>query len=231
MANNRIMLLHGALGASEQFLPLIGLLKDRLDIHTLDFEGHGMSPLKPRPFRFAHFAENVIEYLDEHTIDAIHIFGHSMGGTVAVYLARFFPERVKSVFTLATKFQWTPEIAEKENRFLDADILKAKVPHYVQVLKNRHKVAGWEVLLEKIKDQQTFIGRRPPFDDEDCRQIRQRVRISLGDRDKMASLEENIHIYNLLPRGEFQVFPSTDHPLEKIAPQRLADAILDFLNI
>jgi hypothetical protein len=35
-------------------------IEQPFDAHTLDFEGHGTSPLKNRLLRLAHFAENVI---------------------------------------------------------------------------------------------------------------------------------------------------------------------------
>ncbi len=63
MSRPDLLLLHGALGASTQFKTLIPLLRDKYDVHTLDFEGHGSSPPKNRPFRSKHFAENVLNYM------------------------------------------------------------------------------------------------------------------------------------------------------------------------
>src|SRR5262245_22601363 len=102
----QLLLLHGALGTSSQFDELKKLLQQDFEIVALDFEGHGNSPMKDRPFRIQHFAENVLEFLDERRIDSIHIFGYSMGGHVALTLASTHPRKVKSVFTIATKFQW-----------------------------------------------------------------------------------------------------------------------------
>ena len=61
MSRPDLLLLHGVLGTSTQFKQLIPLLKDKYDVHTLDFEGHGSSPPQNRPFRSKHFAENVLE--------------------------------------------------------------------------------------------------------------------------------------------------------------------------
>jgi pimeloyl-ACP methyl ester carboxylesterase len=107
-----LLLLHGALGASTQFTPLIPLLEEPFEVHTLDLEGHGTSPLKDRPFRLNHFAENVIEYLDNHALDKANIFGHSMGGHTGLCLARFFPGRVKGVFTFFFNPEWFSLLGE-----------------------------------------------------------------------------------------------------------------------
>src|SRR6185295_1517723 len=116
----KILLLHGALGASSQFSELSKLLHDDFGILLLDFEGHGNAPVKPRPFRIQHFIENVLEYLDQKKIDSIDIFGYSMGGHVALTLASTHSSRIKSVFTLATKFQWDEVTATREAKFLNS---------------------------------------------------------------------------------------------------------------
>ncbi len=109
---SHLLLLHGALGASDQFAPLLPLLARHFTVHTLDFEGHGPAPLRNRPFRIQHFAENVIDYLDAHRLNAIDLFGYSLGGYVALYLARTQPDRVSGVFTLGTKLQWSSDLKE-----------------------------------------------------------------------------------------------------------------------
>jgi len=228
MTRPHLLLLHGALGAGAQFDPLEKLLRDRFEVHTLDFEGHGTSPLKGRPLRMAHYAENVVAYLDRKAIHTAGIFGHSLGGHVGLFLARFHPGQVSGVFTLGTKFNWTPEIAEKENRLLLPDRIMEKVPRFGRLLKERHVAAGWEVLLEKQREMQLHVARNNPLPDEDIRSISQRVRIGIGDRDKMVTLEESIRVYRLLENGEFQVFPNTPHPLENAPVQKLAEAIVDF---
>ncbi|RLB84543.1 MAG: alpha/beta hydrolase, partial [Deltaproteobacteria bacterium] len=129
-----LLLLHGALGSMSQFSALIPFLEDKYRIHTLDFEGHGSSPPKDRLFSGEHFGENVLDYLDTNELEHVNVFGYSMGGHVALYLARKWPERIHSIFTLATKFLWTPEIAAHEITFLDPDTIQEKAPRFAMVL-------------------------------------------------------------------------------------------------
>ena len=230
MATHPLLLLHGALGAGTQYEPLLPLIADRIDVHTLDFEGHHKTPLRGRPLRFNHLAENVLDCMDHRSIDQIHIFGHSLGGAIGLYLARHFPQRVASVFTLGIKFEWSPEIAEKENAFLDPEKMKQKVPGFAAMLQQRHTAAGWEPLLERVRDLHRSMGRDNPLKETDYRSISQKVRIAVGDRDKMVDIEQSKKVYHLLQQGEFQVFPATPHPLEQVHMPRLASAILDFLG-
>jgi pimeloyl-ACP methyl ester carboxylesterase len=230
MSRPDLLLLHGALGTSTQFKQLIPLLRDKYDVHTLDFEGHGSSPPKNRPFRSKHFAENVLEYMKMNAVKAADIFGHSMGGHIGLYLARFYPKRIKRVFTLGTKFQWTPEIAEKENAFLDPNKLTEKVPQYATELRGRHTASGFEKILEKIREMNVSLGQENVLKDEDIQKINKKVRIGMGDQDYMVSIEESVSVYRLLQYGELQIFPDTQHPLERVSFSNLAYSILNFFK-
>lgn len=230
MNKSNLLLLHGALGSQSQFSSLIPLLEDKFQMHTLDFEGHGSSPLKDRAFRDEHFAENVLNYLNENSLSSIDIFGYSMGGHVGLYLAKIHPERTNKVFTLATKFLWTPEIADHEAAFLDADQILKKVPHFARVLEERHAVPGWKNVLQKTKEMFFELGEKNTLPVEDIRQISHMVRIGVGDRDKMVSIEESVDVYRSLQRGELQIFPKTPHPLEEVPLSDLVHSLVDFFG-
>ncbi|HET6527264.1 MAG TPA: alpha/beta fold hydrolase, partial [Balneolaceae bacterium] len=75
-----LIILHGALGDKTDFGKLIPILKHHFKLHALDFEGHGENGSINGPFQMEHFAENVLNYLDENKIKQANIFGYSMGG-------------------------------------------------------------------------------------------------------------------------------------------------------
>ena len=65
--------------------------------------------------------------------------------------------------------------------------------------------------------------------DDDMHAIAARVRIGVGDRDQMVTIEESVAAYRRLQKGELQVFPRTPHPIERVPIKLVADAVLDFL--
>jgi pimeloyl-ACP methyl ester carboxylesterase len=230
MGKKDLLLLHGALGSRSQFFTLIPFLKEAFQIHTLDFEGHGESSLKNRPFRDVYFEENVLEYLDKNSIEKVHLFGYSMGGQIALNLTASHPERIDRVFTLAVKFKWTPETADKETAFLDADHISNKFPRFAEALEERHIASGWKNVLQRTKEMFLELGRRNESQAEKLGQISHPVRIGLGDRDNMVSLEESLEVYHALEQGELQIFPNTPHPLEKVPISLLAFSLADFFG-
>jgi pimeloyl-ACP methyl ester carboxylesterase len=225
-----LLLLHGALGSKSQFSSLIPCLKDAFRLHTLDFEGHGGSPLKDRAFREEHFAENVLDYLSENSIGRTDIFGYSMGGHVGLYLAKIHPERINKIFTLATKFLWTPEVADHEAASLDADKIIKKVPHFAKALEKRHALSGWKNVLKKTKEMILEMGGKNILPVKDIGQIQHEVRIGVGDRDNMVSIEESVEVYRSISQGELQIFPKTQHPLEKAPLSDLVHSMVEFFG-
>ena len=218
-----LLLLHGALGAASDFDTLVPLLKPR-EIYTLNFEGHGGQPIPEHPFRMEHFVENVLTSMNKSNLDQVDIFGYSMGGYVALYLALQQPDRIGKIMTLATKFDWTPESAARETRFLDADKILEKVPQYATTLQNMHGEM-WRDVLNATAEMMHHLGDDPALTDMQIGEIKNPVRISLGDRDKMVTMDESLHVYEQLTNAEFQVFPSTPHPINQVAMPVIADAI------
>lgn len=230
MSTRTLLLLHGALGDKSQFDALAPLLAPHWDVRVLDFAGHGAAPLTQEGFSIGHFADNLFTFLDEQEIARAHLFGYSMGGYVALYAADRHPDRIASIFTLATKFAWTPDGAERETRQLDPERIAAKVPAFAQTLEARHPALGWRTVLHHTRALLEGLGAHPIVTPDILNRLTQRVRVALGDRDTMVTLDETIAAYQALRGGELQVLPATPHPLERVSPTRLAAACMDFFG-
>ncbi|HMA36487.1 MAG TPA: alpha/beta fold hydrolase [Chloroflexia bacterium] len=230
MTKPMLVLLHGALGAADQFTALVPLLEGQLDVHCLDFAGHGATPLRVPAFSMEHFAENVRDYLRQHGIARAHLFGYSMGGYVACVLARTDPALVTSLATLGTKFYWDPAGAAREIARLDPQKIAAKVPHFAHALAARHSAAGWEAVLGHTADLLHALGQSGGLRPADVAGLETRVRICLGDRDTTTTLAESQAIYQALPHGELEVLPATPHELERVALARLAYSLIEFFT-
>ena len=231
MKKSDLLLLHGALGSKGQFDPLIPLIENNFVVHTLDFEGHGSTPAIHSNFRDEHFMENIVDYMDKHNLSCVDIFGYSMGGFVALCLAAKIPQRLRRVFTLATKFNWTPEIAAKEITHLDAEIIEKKVPRFAQTLSERHKAEGWKNVLARTREMFMHISSHRTLAEPEFKNMLHPVRLSLGDRDQMVTMEETLEVFRMLPNGQLQIFPCTPHPFEKVPLKPLAEAIISFFTL
>ncbi|MEJ8758343.1 alpha/beta hydrolase [Pontibacter sp. H259] len=220
-----LLLLHGALGAASTLAPLKQALAITYNVYTLDFAGHGGQALPEQGYSIELFADNVLAFMNEQQLEQVHIFGYSMGGYVGLYLAHQHPTRVKSVFTLATKFAWSEESAAKETKLLNPEKIKEKVPQFATILAERHVPQPWEDVMRQTASMMQQLGANPTLTPAILAAIQQPVQVAVGDADTMVSLEETIDTYRTLPNARLLVLPATKHPLEMIAGSRLQHEI------
>ncbi len=226
-----LILLHGAIGSSEQLKPLQSHLVDSgFDTTVFNFWGHGGREIPETPFSISLFADEVVSWMDEYRISKMDIFGYSMGGYVALYMAKHYPERVGKILTVATKLAWDVPTSHKEVKMLDPKKIAEKVPKFAEVLKQRHAPASWEVVLSKTAEMMLAMGEQPPLSDEDFRSIKHIVQLAVGDGDTMVSLEETIHVCRLLHNAGFTVLENTPHPIEQMDVMLLRQTAENFFN-
>jgi pimeloyl-ACP methyl ester carboxylesterase len=225
-----ILLLHGAIGAADQLSGLEEELTDSFAVHRLNFSGHGGSAVVDDGFSIPHFASDVIAFLDKKGIDSIHIFGYSMGGYVAMYLAKHHPQKIKKIITLATKFTWDEIIAAQEIKMLNTAKIEEKLPGFAATLQKRHAPNNWKTVLGKTAAMLIEMGKDNPLKAGDYSSIQHPVLLMLGDRDKMVTLDETMEVYKNLPHAQLAILPNTGHPIEMVNQTRLAYEISSFLG-
>jgi esterase len=94
--NPPLVLLHGLLGSSRNWLSAGRALAE--DFHTLavDLRNHGQSP-HTEEHNYPLMTDDLLRWLDGRELDKIHLIGHSMGGKAAMHLACRHPDRVSSL--------------------------------------------------------------------------------------------------------------------------------------
>lgn len=225
-----LLLLHGALGAKDQFKPLLPLLPGDVPVHSFNLAGHGGVPFAGDRYRIESFAEQLLDWLTTQKLTRVNVFGYSMGGYVALEAARLQPDRFSKIFTLATKFAWSPESADMEVKKLRPEIILEKVPAFAQALQERHAPLNWEDVMRRTTEMMLHLGKEPLLSQEQLQQIAVPVRIAVGDRDAMVTIEESLAAFRQLVQGQFQVLPSTKHPLEQLDWQLLAQALVQYFQ-
>lgn len=225
-----LLILHGAIGANDQLQALADALKDKCIVHTLNFSGHGGIAFPEADFSIPLFAGEVLKYLQQNKIERVNIFGYSMGGYVAIYLAKHHPALVGKIITLATKFYWDEAVAAKEVKMLDAEIILQKVPAFAEQLRERHLPNDWKTVLDKTKEMLLQLGQQNALQLNDYATISADCLLLLGDKDKMVTIDETIAVQKALPNGSFRSLPDTQHPIEQVNTTMLASVITDFLH-
>lgn len=225
---NKIILLHGALGASAELVALEKALSQNFSVYTLEFDGHGQTEIG-KDFSVPHFAENLHDFIEENELHGADVFGYSMGGYVALYLAAKAPEMIGRIVTLGTKFHWTPEAAAQEVRMLTPEIIEEKVPKFAAYLAQLHGADSWKQNMRNTAQLMLDLGNLELLGSRFA-SIQNRCFIGLGERDVMVTLEETQNAVNRMPNASFYRLANTEHPLAKVDVELLAGKIDEVLK-
>ncbi len=210
-----IVLLHGALGSDRQMEPLRKHLSESFEVHVLCFEGHGERKSE-RPLGIGNFSENLMEFLEEHSLKQPLVFGFSMGGYVALYSEAKFPGTFSKIVTLGTKFHWTPDTAAKEVRMLQPEIIEDKVPKFANHLAQMHAPNDWKENMRNTAEMMEVMGENPPLNEIDLSNIKCPVQLLRGTKDAMVSEQETLGIEEQLANAQFNRLDEVEHPIEKL---------------
>lgn len=221
-----ILLLHGALGSKNQLESLKKILEGKkMNVYSLNFSGHSGESFSKDGFGIEVFAQDVIRFLNASKIESIDVMGYSMGGYVALWLAHLYSSRVNHIITLGTKFDWSPESAQREIKKLDPEKIQDKLPAFARLLEHRHAPNDWKELLRKTSGMMFELGQHPLLDKKIISTINHPVKILLGDQDDMADRAYSETVATWLPKGEFHLLNNTPHPIEKVNLPTLMELI------
>ena len=89
-----LILLHGNGENCDYFAGQIDEFAQYYHVYALDTRGHGKTPRGDTPFTIRQFADDLLAFMDAHSIDKAHVLGFSDGGNIAMIFAMKYPERV-----------------------------------------------------------------------------------------------------------------------------------------
>ncbi len=225
-----IILLHGAIGAADQLQPLAAQLQGHgHEVYSFSFSGHGRIPFRHEGFGIELFADELRHFITAQQLTQPHVFGYSMGGYVALYAASRYQDLLGHIATLGTKFHWTPEVAQKESRMLDAGVIISKVPAFAKTLEARHG-DDWKILLEKTVDMMGRLGQTPLLGADQLPVLNHKIMLGLADADHTVTIDETHTVYRQLKQGSMYMLPNGRHPIETVHVTLLGQLLQAFFS-
>jgi 3-oxoadipate enol-lactonase len=89
-----IVLLHGYCGSHHYWDEVIPLLSSHGRVIAIDIRGHGASSASDGVYSMELLADDLAALLDELKLSKVNLFGHSLGGYIALAFAERYPERI-----------------------------------------------------------------------------------------------------------------------------------------
>ena len=145
-----VAILHGFTGDRDTMRPLADGLGPAHEVLLVDLVGHGRSdaPTGLEPYRMTSVVDQVLSLLSDRSPGSTHVLGYSMGGRVALSMARRAPWFFASVITLSATagIEDPTERAERHRE----DLARA----------DRLDTIGVEAFVDEWLDQDLFAPLR-----------------------------------------------------------------------
>jgi pimeloyl-ACP methyl ester carboxylesterase len=212
-----ILLLHGGLGSTDMFDPILPALADGRQVIGVELQGHGRTALGDRPIDPGDMADDLAVALATLGHEQVDVLGYSMGASVGFRLAVQHPELVRRLALVSGTFAQTgfyPEMLPMQAA-VGADM--AEMMHDTPMYRSYEAVAPhpdeFPVLLDRMG-----AWMRQSYDwSEDARRLAMPVMLVYGDGD-MIRPEHMVEFYQLLGGG----LRDAGWMREAMSPNRLA---------
>ncbi|MCW8194941.1 alpha/beta fold hydrolase [Proteobacteria bacterium 005FR1] len=88
-----LVMMHGLFGSLDNLGAISRILENHFTLYRLDLRNHGRSP-HADSMTFAEMAQDLREFFEAQSLQRAFVFGHSLGGKVAMEFACHEPERI-----------------------------------------------------------------------------------------------------------------------------------------
>src|SRR5712675_1282778 len=92
-----LILVHGGLGSSDMFAPIVPELSKGRQVIAVDLQAHGRTVDIDRPLSFEAMADDIAALMKYLGIERADVMGYSLGGGVAVHTAIRHPDLVRKL--------------------------------------------------------------------------------------------------------------------------------------
>ncbi len=94
-----LIIFHGFLGSLDNWKSYAKRFTNYFQVYLIDLRNHGKSPHVPG-FNYSLMSEDVKLFIQKKSLENITLLGHSMGGKVAIQVARDMPDNVNSLMVI-----------------------------------------------------------------------------------------------------------------------------------
>jgi pimeloyl-ACP methyl ester carboxylesterase len=237
-----LLLLHGGLGSTDMFAPILPILAEHRRVVGVDLQGHGRTTLGSRPITLAGLGDDLAAVLAALGLAQVDVLGYSLGGGAALRLAVQHPHLVRRLAIVSAGFAqhgFHPEMLPMQAQVgaALADAMR-DTPMYRSYV----AVAPHPADFPRLLDAMGALMREPYDFADDVRGLTMPVMLVFGDSD-MFRPEHVVEFYKLLGGGQrdagwmrehmsqnrLAILPDLTH-YETFAAPEMARAVLPFLD-
>ena len=248
-----LVMLHGFTGSGTNWQAAADELSLTYTVITIDLPGHGRSdaPADPARYRMEAVAADLALLFERLAACPVNLLGYSMGGRLALYMARHYPELIRSLVLESASPGLADPRARDERRASD-DALARRIeqdglPAFVDYWESIPLFASQQRLPEATRQQLRAqrltsnpvglanslrgmgTGQQPSLW-EDLALVRQPVLLLAGELDaKFVNIARAMG--ERLPRAQVQIMPGAGHTIHLETPEVYLMQVLMFVHV
>ena len=195
-----LVLLHGGLGSTDMFKPIMPAFTEHRQVIAIDLQGHGRTEIGSRRISLPDLGDDVASVLMQLGFKNVDVLGYSFGGGVAFRLAVQHPGMVRRLALVSAGFAsegFYPEMREQQKQ-IDAGFAEQmkETPMYKSYVAVAPKPDDFPRLLQAMGD---LMRERYDYS-ADVKKLTMPTMLIFGDSD-MYRPEHIVEFYKLLGGG------------------------------
>jgi pimeloyl-ACP methyl ester carboxylesterase len=210
-----VIFLHGNGDSCDYFVRQTDFFAKRYHVYAIDTRGHGRTPKGTEPFTISRFADDLLCFMDDHSIAKAHILGFSDGGNIALEFALRYPDRVDRLILNGAN--------------LDPKGVKPSTQIPIEIGYSIAKLFAKK--NDKVRQNAEMLGlmvNEPHIDPEDLKKVSAKTLVIAGTNDMIKTSHTRL-IAEKIPNSTL-VFIKGDHFIAAKHSEEFNRAVLDFLN-
>jgi len=243
-AGRPLVVLHGLFGSADNWRSHIKRWQESRRVIAVDLRNHGKSP-HVAGMSYAAQAADVEVLLDRLSVDSCDLLGHSMGGKVAITLARQAPQRVarlivadiapiayqhghEAIFKAMRAVERQPPSDRKEADRIMANFVETPAIRQflaTNLVRSENATLVWRVGLDEIEDDYAHIVAVP--DGEGT--YTGPTLVLRGERSDYVEDDALPAVEAVLPEARVETVPDAGHWLHAEHPEAFQTAVANFL--
>jgi len=238
-----VFLVHGIGASTDTWGGVAERIKSEFRCIRPDLRGHGKSPKPPLPYYLDDLVVDVEHLRAKLGVERIHVFGHSLGGMIAPAYALAFPENTASIGMVSTAAGRTQEDFGKLMGVIEAlerDGVEACLDQLVtRWFTDDFGAASPEIIEARRQcvldtDEGVFKNVFHIYAETELapklNEIQTPTLVLTGEFDGGCNPRLNTFIAGEVPNSELVILKDLKHAILLEAPERVAEAMLKYLN-
>lgn len=241
-----ILFIHGFLMNCHTYDQQVAALKDRYRCLVYDLRGYGMSEVTIKGYDLYQLVDDAAHFIDQLECAPCHVVAISMGGYIALRLAKQHPQLVRSLTLISTSA--APEAKGDARKFKFLGFVHNRISQpfavsqvepilfgekWLQDPANAERHAYWHEqflnndkhsfgeTLNSILNRDDFVHNLPGLDIPTL--------IISGEVDAASDPAQSERLHAELPHSQLLKIPDVGHTPPVEAPETVNSALLDFL--